>query len=223
MNCPNCKTEISRDHLNITTDVGQCQNCGHIFKISENLNSDIDDGFNINNPPNGSWIVKDSNQILIGATTRSVFAFFLVPFMIVWSGVSIGGIYGSQIMSGEFSVFLSLFGIPFIIGAIIFWAVTLMSIWGKVELTLDQFGGKIFTGVGIIGITKKFTWNEISTIKEVESKIINSQKQGGEILLEGKKRISFGNGVSESRRYYLFRTMRILLSKVKANKNFMMS
>lgn len=161
------------------------------------------------------------NTLIIGATTRSPIAFFLVPFMLIWSGGSIGGIYGNQLLKGEFDPFLSLFGIPFILGSIIFWSFALMAIWGKVELGLDREGGKIFTGLGKIGISRKFTWGEVSTISENQSGFHYPGSRGGKLCLEGKKRISFGMGVKESRRYYLYRTMQSILSEKKLNRNFL--
>lgn len=220
MNCPKCKTEIRKENINIMTDVGQCQNCELIFKISENLSNDIDDGFDITMPPKGTWIRRELNHVVIGATTRSPISFFLVPFMVVWSGGSIGGIYGSQILNGDFNPFMSLFGIPFLMGSIIFWSLAFMAIWGKVELTLDKLGGKIFTGVGSIGLTKRFTWDEITTVKENQSKFRYPGSHGEEIQLEGNKRISFGNGVNASRRYYLYRALKSIIGKAKSNKNF---
>jgi len=221
MNCPRCKNEIGKENINIMTDVGQCPHCDHIFKISENLTNETADGFDMNNPPKGAWIRRELDHTVIGATTRSPIAFFLVPFMIVWSGGAIGGIYGTQILSGDFDPFLSLFGIPFIIGAILFWSLTVMVIWGKVEMTLDKEGGKIFTGVGSLGLTKRFTWDEISSVKENESNFRYPGSQGGDILLEGKKRISFGKGVNETRRYYLFRSLKSIIGKVKSNRKFL--
>ncbi len=220
MNCPKCKSEIKKEDINIMTDVGQCHYCEHIFKISENLSSEVDDGFDIDTPPQGTWIRRELDHIVIGATTRSALAFFLVPFMIVWSGGSIGGIYGSQIISGEFDLFMSLFGIPFLIGSILFWTLTLMVIWGKVELTLDKLGGKIFTGIGSLGLTKRFTWDEITAVRENDLTHRYPGSQGGEIQLEGKKRISFGKAVNETRRYYLFRSLQTIIGKAKANRNF---
>jgi hypothetical protein len=220
MKCPICNTEIHNQNINIQTDVAQCQSCNNIFKISENLVESNLGGFDINNPPKGTWIRNEMNQIVIGATTRSPIAFFIVPFMMVWSGVSIGGIYGTQIAKGEFDPTISLFGIPFLIGSIIFWAFALMTIWGKVELTLDKQGGKTFTGLGGIGLTKKFTWDEVSAVREKQSNFNYPGSQGGSILLEGQRRISFGMGVKESRRYYLFRALKDVLSKIKSNKNF---
>ncbi len=219
MNCPKCKVQITKEHINIMTDVAQCQQCDYIFKISEVLSNEIDDGFNINIPPDGAWIKTDFNYTVIGATTRSPIAFFLVPFMIVWSGGSIGSIYGSQIVNGKFDPEMALFGVPFLIGSIIFWSIAAMTIWGKVELTLDNNGGKIFTGLQNIGITKKFTWDDISTIKENQSAYKFPGSHGMVISLEGKKRISFGNGINESRRYYIYKALKEIILKVKSDKN----
>jgi hypothetical protein len=206
MKCPKCNTEISNNNINIQTDIAQCPNCNYIFKISENL-FEADDTFNINEPPPGAWITKDIDQTVIGATTRSPIAFFLVPFMVVWSGGALGGLYGSQILSGHFSPGLSLFGIPFIIGSVIFWSVALMAIWGKVEVTLDKEGGKIFTGIAKLGLTKQFKWNEVSSITEGKMGFRYPGSTAGQILLEGKNRIGFGSGLNEARTYYLLRSL----------------
>jgi hypothetical protein len=213
MKCPKCKSEIDKVNINIQTDIAQCNNCDSIFKISDNIENYIDDGFNMNNPPDGAWYKSDFNKTIIGATTRSPIAFFLVPFMLIWSGGSIGVIYGTQLINGKFDLVQSLFGIPFLIGSLIFWSFTLMAIWGKVELTLDNKGGKIVTGIGNIGLVKRFLWSDITTIKEKQANIRYPGSQGNTIVLEGKKRISFGTGVKEERRYYLLRAIKSLINK----------
>ena len=88
-----------------------------------------------------------------------------------------------------------------------------MAIWGKVELTLDNKGGKIFTGVGNIGLVKKFSWSDITKVKEKQANFRYPRSQGNTIVLEGKKRISFGTGVKEERRYYLLRAIKSLIIK----------
>ena len=219
--CPQCHTDVDNQNLNIQTDLAKCQNCNHIFKISANLDfHEPMDGFDMNNPPKGTWIRKDINQFVIGASTRSPIAFFLVPFMIVWSGGSLGGIYGSQIINGEFDLFMSLFGIPFLMGAVIFWSLALMAIWGKVEMSLDKNGGRIFTGIGSLGLTKKFRWEEVSSVREKLSYSNRSSKQSSSIVLEGAKRVSFGIGLKDERRYYLLRSLQQILKIVKSNRNF---
>jgi len=220
MKCPKCNSEIHPENINIQADIAQCIKCKNIFKISENIKSFIDDGFDENDTPDGTWIIKDFNSTIIGSTTRSPIAYFLVPFMLVWSGGSLGGIYGTQLLSGKFDLFSSLFGIPFLLGSVFFWSITLMAIWGKVELTLDNQGGKVFTGIGNMGLVKRFLWSEISSIKDKNSDFRYPGSQGGSIVIEGKKKISFGLSVAEERRYYLIRAIKSIVYKRGWNKHF---
>ena len=201
------------------TDVAKCQNCDHLFKISENLNV-TNDTFDLDQPPKGAWVKNDENRLEIGATTRSPIAFFLVPFMMVWSGGSIGGIYGTQLAKGEFDLMMSLFGIPFLLGSVFFWSLALMAIWGKVELTLDNHGGRIFTGLGVIGRSKRFTWAEVTTIQEKGANFNYPGSKGAVISLEGKRRISFGSGLNSSRRYYLYRALQSVMANMNVKKSF---
>ena len=189
MNCPKCSSEIQTENINIQSDIAQCIKCKNIFKISENIEDPNDKNFSISNNPDGTWFKTEFNETIIGASTRSAVAFFLVPFMLVWSGGSLGGIYGSQIKNGEFNLLISLFGIPFILGSLLFWSLALMAIWGKVEITLNNKGGKIFTGIGSIGKTKHFLWSDVSTIKESQPNLRYPGSQGRAIVLEGKKRM----------------------------------
>lgn len=62
-----------------------------------------------------------------------------------------GSLYGGQIASQEFDLFLSLFGLPFFIVTLYMLKNIMMSIFGKVEIQTDRNGGTIFTGVGFIG------------------------------------------------------------------------
>lgn len=113
MNCPKCHSDIPNTNINIAADIAQCAKCSNIFKISENITPSVIDIFDRTNTPNGAWFKQDFNLLVVGATTRSWMALYIVPFMFVWSGFSLGGIYGTQIMEGNFNLFTSLFGIPF--------------------------------------------------------------------------------------------------------------
>ena len=210
MNCPNCNAIIANEDINIQKDIAKCQNCNHVFSISSNISTQRK--FDANLPPKGAWYSNDFETTIVGAATRSAAAFFLVPFMIVWSGGSLGGIYGSQILSGNFNPFISLFGIPFLIGSVIFWSVTAMAIAGKVEIVFNNEGGKIFTGVGKIGFTKSFIWNDIDAVEESASNIRYPNSSSYKISLVGQKRISFGTGLNDERRYYVMSVLRNYLN-----------
>ena len=219
MNCPKCNYTLPGENINIQANIGKCDSCGNVFSVSETINSTINNAFNINNPPSGTWFRRDYNEVIIGASTRSAIAFFLVPFMLIWSGGSLGGIYGTQIINGEFEVTSSLFGIPFLLGSLFFWGITVMAIWGKVEITMDRQGGNVFTGVGKIGLTKSFNWKHVSRVKEAPSKIGYPGSHGGKLVLDGADRISFGTGLNENRRYYVMSALQKILLNVRLGKN----
>ena len=219
MNCPECKSKLEDQNINIQKDIAKCAVCGHVFTISQNIGAVRHDDFDINETVKGTWIHQERGVLTLGASTRSPMALFMVPFMLVWSGGSIGGIYISQIMKGEFNLMMSLFGIPFLLGSIFFWGMTFMFIWGKVELRLDREGGSILTGIGKIGYRQKFKWADVSHVEENQG-FYSRGSQNSTISLLGKKRTSFGIGLRSSRRYYLFKALESILPKAKANRNF---
>lgn len=233
--CPKCQSEISNRDVNVSADLAFCDKCSNLFKLSELLNTNIDlskkesvsnnildlpvyesklkkkqnNTIDLTNPPSGVWIKKYNDGFEVGATTRSPLAFFLVPFMFVWSGGSIGGIYGSQIISGKFNLFMSLFGIPFLIGTIIFGSIALMFTFGKVCVRVDGNQGVIFTGVGTTGMQKFFNVDEIASIREEGRNFQN----GGTILMEGKQRHIFGSFINSERKYFFIRALKELMKK----------
>ncbi len=174
--------------------------------------------FDINNPPKGAYINHLPDGVQIGATTRSWMAAFLIPFATVWSGGSLGGIYGMQILSGEFDIFMSLFGIPFLLGSVLIWSMALMMIAGKTEVTLDSNGGHIFTGLGKIGQHKRFLWSDVNSVRE-EVSVSRSSKGGSTttnyISLEGQKKVQFGSYLSSENRYYMIKTLEQLIQNRK--------
>lgn len=213
MNCPKCKHTIQKEDINVATDVAFCQKCSHVFKLSDLVKTHVfEEAIDLSHPPKGTWVKEGFNAITIGATTRSPIAFFIIPFMLVWSGFSIGGIYGSQLLSGKFDLASSLFGIPFLIGSVVFWSVGLMTVFGKTQLTLTKQGGKIFTGVGGLGKTKKFTWDEITSIQEDHT--YGRKSTQTQLSLQGKRRIVFGVFVNSARRYFIMNAFRYYRSKL---------
>src|SRR5215467_9996648 len=99
--CPSCQSLLSAEEVDVQGDVATCAKCGEVFSFSKNVvagNEAIAIG-PVAAPP-GAWYAETDTGWQMGATTRSSGAFFLVPFMCVWSGGSLGGIYGMQIAKG---------------------------------------------------------------------------------------------------------------------------
>jgi len=172
----------------------------------------VPDDFDIYDPPRGAWFEDTGMGWRVGATTRSPMALFLVPFMCVWSGLSLGGIYGEQVIDGEFDLVRSLIGIPFFLGTLAFGSIALMTVCGKVEVAADGEDGHVFEGVGPIGWTRRFSWTSISGVEEACLGYHQPGNSGMVISLVGKTRLKFGGMLSDARRYYLLQCLRKFLA-----------
>jgi hypothetical protein len=213
IHCPTCRQAIPATQMNAAADTAVCAQCDEAFSLSNIIATGGGAaGFDIHNPPPGASFQETVGGWELASTTKSKMAWFLVPFMLVWSGGSLGGIYGSQIMKGEFDLQSSLFGIPFLIGTLIFGSLAAMTVFGRVVVSLDRNEGTIFTGIGPIGWTRRFDWNSITKIEEDFSSFHNSNQQSRVISLVGQSKISFGSLLTEERRYYLLQSLRQLLA-----------
>lgn len=207
--CPLCNQVVPPEQVNMGTDLAFCPGCNEGFRISDGFSREAVNPEILQTPPNGAWFREEYDRIIVGASTRSPIAFFLVPFMCVWSGGSLGGIYGSQLVKGEFELGLSLFGIPFLLGSLLFWSLALMSIFGKVEVTLSAVSS-VFVGIGRVGWRRPFDWSAVETIREDGTL---TQYPGGyphAIVMEGRERLKFGSGLNEKRRYFVLTALKYL-------------
>ena len=207
MNCPHCNSDIEKNNINIPKDIAYCLDCDKVFTISEHLNIKAEEEYDITRPPKGAWFRQERRKKIIGATTRSCVGYFLLPFTLIWSGGSLGGIYGTQIIEGELQLEMALFGIPFIIGTFFLIAFTAMFLAGKIEVTLENNKATVFTGVGSIGLRKTFDTNSVNNIR-VEERRGSKGKRYKVIIVETHKKISFGSFLTEERTNFMYFALR---------------
>ena len=224
--CPTCRARIATDDINVSTDVALCRSCGNTFHISEVLggtssilaslvNSVVPPSgpVDLNSPPSGAWYTPMADGFTAGATTRSWSALFLVPFTCVWAGGSMTGIYGTQIIKGQFNLPMSLFGLPFLIGSCFLVSMCAMVVLGKVTVSVHGDRLAIFTGVGPFGITRTGSVSEFKTVTEgfgVGS--VNTNRTSRVIRLEGTRSMAFGSALSNDRRHFLAGALKTALS-----------
>ena len=167
--CPRCQSAIPLEDVNVANDIALCRKCAYNFSFADALADSEIEGVDLSKPPKGIWYKRLPNGFELGSSTRSAAAFFLVPFMMVWSGFSLGGIYGTQIVKGHFNLGMSLFGIPFLLGTILFGSIAIMTVCGKFCVRAEGNDGEVFVGVGSVGYRKKFRWDRVRDIR-VETK-----------------------------------------------------
>ena len=145
---------------------------------------------------------------------RSWIAVFYIPFTCVWVGMSMYGIYGKQIVSGSFDLAESLSGLPFRIGSICLVSFCMLMVAGKCSITRsgDQFS--VFTGVGWLGWTRSYSWSDFSSIREdslMSRRSCYWKSTGKSIVMEGKRRITFGSMWNDNRRYFVLCALREMM------------
>jgi hypothetical protein len=214
--CPKCQREIPPADVNVAADVAFCRPCNEALQLSDL----VEDGEEASGaapppemlaPPRGAWFEKGLDGFTVGATTRSCVALFLVPFACVWAGGSLGGIYGTQITKGQFDLVLSLFGIPFLLGSVVLIGFTLMTVAGKLTVTVRRGEGVVFVGVGPFGWRKRFNPSEVRRVRE-EVRRGSKGSTTRSIVLEGAERIELGSMLSEERQRFMLHVLRYLLT-----------
>ena len=226
ISCPSCHAKIATADINVATDVALCRACGNTFHPSEilaasspilaSLLSSItppSGPVDLNSPPSGAWYEPTADGFTAGAYTRSWTALFIVPFTCVWAGGSMFGIYGTQLIKGHFALGPSLFGIPFLIGSIFLVSWCLMSVAGKVTVSVHGDRLAIFTGVGPLGVTRVANLSDFKTARQDWGYGgMNSNRTSQVIRLEGARTMAFGSMLSTERRYFLLSALQSALS-----------
>jgi len=141
--------------------------------------------FSIKQTPPGISYSRSGNEFQIEVKQRSLRnGFILLFFTTVWSSISMGIIYGQQILSNEFDLVLSLFGLPFLAGSGLLVFVTLQSFFGKHRFLIDKRNLVVQRGFK----KHKLEWRKVKDI------VLTSRKNVGleiiEILAEPKS-VSF--------------------------------
>lgn len=121
-------------------------------------------------PPKGLALTEDLVGFRVELSTRSWIALFLWPFLLVWSGGSLGGIYGMQIKSGQFSWIATLFGLPFLAGSVFLFSITFMATFGRVIVESGQ-DGRLRIRKGGLGLywTKSAPWLDVVSAEVEEN------------------------------------------------------
>lgn len=199
------------EDINVANDIALCRRCQQPHSYVELLNAAEVGPIDSSRPPKGMWLLRKPNGFEMGFSTRQLaLAIFLIPFTLFWSGISLGGIYGTQIARGEFNLLFSLFGLPFVLGTCFLVPLALMSLGGKQVLTVDHTGADIFTGLGKIGWRRRFQWSEIHRVG-IETSHGRKGRTNRHLVLEGDHPYRLASGQSEAKLQFALAFLRPLV------------
>lgn len=230
--CPACGTTIPSDDVNVASDVAFCRACNLSHKLSALTHGTaLDLNVDLANPPDGAWCSDDGLAMVVGATMRSVpGALGALFFCLFWNGIvsvfvlialastlnhmgiTLPQWFPSPRMSGGpmslgMTLFLWIFLTPFIAVGLALLGAFLACLGGRVEITIRDTRGEVFSGIGPVGLRKHFECVDVRRVT-IEDKAWRDsdgdRRRKVNILLEvPDKPIRFGSMLSDERRKFV--------------------
>ena len=148
--CPDCGKDLPLEDVNVAQDMALCRACGYSGAF---LNTSVVPRMTdeeMARPPKRVSLQREFGDALtITCRPKRTALLFLVPFVALWSGVSMAGIYVVPLATGQFDWKMGLFGLPFLIGTIVLVTIILNVLVGKTTVTLSK--GKVQVGTHLLG------------------------------------------------------------------------
>lgn len=208
--CNHCPATIATNDINVAADVALCRACGRSMPFSSLVAIPGAEEIDLARPPKGVALEQSAFYgPVLSYRKVSPVVFFLIPFTLLWSGISMGGIYGSQIVKGEFDPAASLFGLPFLIGTVVLVSIILFSLFGRTRIWFHRGICHVFMGVGKIGWTRRHDCTpETKVAIRLSGVSVNNQQKTGIELKTGDKKMNFGALWSEEAKTFVATAMR---------------
>ncbi|HEY2342411.1 MAG TPA: hypothetical protein VGH90_05240, partial [Chthoniobacteraceae bacterium] len=202
--CPFCKANIPLADVNVSTDVALCRACGKTSSFSAVAGVSDLAAVDLNSPPRKVRVdVTPDGRTRVVIKERSFVAIlFFAVFILFWSGLSMGGIYGTQIYHRSFDLKQSLFGLPFLAGTVVLVSIFAFLAFGHWEITTGPGTGTVFVGVGPIGRRRRFRYSRSSLVTVDSATSSKNQQRAIAIATDGEI-FKFGSGISEDALRYL--------------------
>jgi len=231
--CPDCQKEIPSEDINVSTDLAMCRSCNTTYAFSElHTRRNLLRGLEGVAPPAGFRQRATTRGVAYSVTHRSlVLAAGVLAFGLFWNGiVSVfvllniantlsllditppdwfpAAVADDQPAGWGFTLFLWIFLTPFMLVGAGMIGGFFMALGGYTEVRINASEGRIFTGVGPLGRTRKFNPAAVRVVA-VRSKhwrdSDGDRRSNEEIVFEMRdgEELKFGGSLKEDRRNYL--------------------
>ena len=192
--CPECGAELPFADVNVGADVGLCRKCGRSGPFLRSAAVPTMSDEELARPPKGVSLRREFGDALtIVAKPKKGALAFLVPFMALWSGASIAGIYVAPLAKGEFQMAAGLLGLPFLLGTAALAGIIAYLIFGETRVTIAKGRVKVFTGVFGHGRTREAAFGKGTVVALRDSSLsVNNVPQQEIALTRGGEEFAFG-------------------------------
>lgn len=220
LKCPQCSYQVSNTAINIQTDLAKCDFCNHVFKISEQIHSELDlekPRLKPNTqPPQGSRIKVlqegfDAVAYELPANGLTLESMLMIGFAIVWFfSLTLFSFFGSF-----FDSQFSLFSIPFWGAGLFVVAFAVNMITEKQKFTLLNTSLQFEKKRILFSKTHTIDYSTIYDVKEVTK--THHSKDGTRVsvnpmILTGADEISFFERASQAEKEWMIALLKSKLS-----------
>jgi len=215
--CNFCSAPIAIADINVAADIALCRSCGRSMPFSSLAVIPGETEVDMSQPPKGVKLGVDAfHGNVITYHRKSLIVLFLIPFTLVWSGGSMGMIYGSQIAKGEFDPGMSLFGLPFLFGTVVLVSIIINCLFGSTRIWFNRGVCHVFTGVGKLGWTRKHLCTNDTRVAVTMSNLrVNNVPKTGIEMRTGDKKLMFGTMWAEDAKTFVATALKRALASTQ--------
>lgn len=233
--CTKCTKPIPAEDVNVAKDVAFCRPCNASSSLSSLTNAVPLGVVDLANPPSGAWYRDDGVRLAIGASCTSVSgAIGALFFGLFWNGivsvfvlvalastlqhmgVSIPHWVPAPKSNGAaigvgMTIFMWIFLTPFILVGTLILAGFLMCVAGRVEVTIRDAEGVVFSGIGAMGWRTRFDATSVKDVRIDDKRWRDSDgdsRRSTCIVIDAEKAVKFATGMPEERRKFVAGALR---------------
>ena len=192
--CPNCGQALPLADVNVAQDVALCRACNYTgsFLAASTVPRLSDE--ELARPPKRVSLQRGfGDELTVVCRPRRGTLWFLIPFVALWSGGSMTGIYLVPLVKGTFEWHEGLFGIPFLLGTVVLLAIVAYLAFGKTTVTLSKGRVRTFTGVFGLGRTREMECGPGTAVAIAQSNFRSNNVPQPEIVVKsGESQLKFG-------------------------------
>ncbi len=105
-------------------------------------------------------------------------------------------------------IFLTLFITPFVVVGLGFIAGVLLSIAGRIEITLGDIRASVFTGVGPVGLTRRFDPRGVRSVRIKRPRVLTAGQRTEQLVIEADRTIRTASTCRDEQRRWLAAELR---------------
>ncbi len=205
LRCPKCNRKLRPEDVDAAKDIAKCRRCNvtHGYVALTDVQKELPG--NLSHPPAGAWFKRLPDGFEVGASTRSVHVFYLVPLACVVVCFVAGlahGFWQTRDINRLTEMFFALLmmvtaGLP-----------AAMAGWGHISVRVQGDDAVLFRGVGSLGWRRRFAWSTVTGIQISET---NGDVPTKYIRISGPRGVSFGSGMAAERMRYLLMALQLML------------